>query len=120
MSLKAFGVSIIACSGVLVSTLLVPSVSVAQADFPSSAGFRAGLGTHGTFDTNAKESSSIADLQEGDVYRICLVGGSGKLVVDGKEVPMDRGDCHDHFGKKFDFSADVEANGFYTHLVRDR
>lgn len=120
MSLKTFGVSVIACSGVLVSTLLVPGVSVAQTDFPSGAAFRAGQGTHGSFDANAKETASIADLKEGNVYRVCLVGGSGKLVVDGKEVPMDRGDCHDHYGKKFDFSADAETNGFYTHPVRDR
>ena len=41
-------------------------------------------------------------------------------MVDGREVPMDRGDCFDTFGRKFDFQADMESNGFYTHPRRHR
>ena len=120
MPLDPLRISVVAKVCIFVSALLVPSVAMAQADFPSGSAFRAGVGTYGTFDANAQESHSIANLQEGDVYRVCLVGGSGKLIVDGSEVAMDRGDCHDAFGTKFDFQADTESNGFYTHPIRGR
>ncbi len=120
MLLTPSRMSVITQVCIFFSALLVPSVAMAQADYPSGRAFRAGLGTHGTFDANAQESHSIANLQEGEVYRVCLVGGAGKLIVDGSEVAMDRGDCHDAFGMKFDFRADTESNGFYTHPIRSR
>lgn len=122
MSRKVLRLISVACGGLVVSALLFPGVSMAQSDFPSSAGFRAGLGTHGVFDVSGGQSHSIAELKDGDLYRVCIVGNSGRLVVDGRETVMDNGDCHDAFGKSFSFSADQggETNGFYTHPRRHR
>lgn len=122
MSWKVSELSKIACGGIVVSILLVPGVSSAQSDFPSSAAFRAGMGTTGAFDVSGGQSHSIAELKDGDLYRICIVGNSGTLRVDGRETPMDNGDCHDAFGKSFSFSANpgAETNGFYTHPRRQR
>ena len=123
MAWESLGRSILAGGSMLVATSLLPVESSAQADYPTSAGLRAGIGAYGTFDVDGGQTHSIADLKEGDVYRVCILGKGGKLIVDStKEVPLDNGDCHDAFGLKFDFRADDggETNGFYSHPRRDR
>ena len=96
MLCKTFGRTILASGGVVVAATLLSGVSLAQSDFPSSAGMRAGIGTYGTFDVNSGQTHSIADLVEAETYRVCIVGKSGKLIVDNeKEIALDNGDCHD-------------------------
>ena len=85
---------------------------------------RAGMGTHGTFDGGSGETHTIANLDEAETYRICIVGKRGKLIVDKREaVPLDNGDCHDASGRMFQFSPDKgegETRGYNRHVRRDR
>ena len=119
---KTFGRSILAGGSMLVAVSLLPVESLAQAEYPTGAAHRAGIGAYGTFDVDGGQFHTFADLKEGDVYRVCILGKGGKLIVDSKEVRLDSGDCHDAFGLKFDFRADGggETNGYYTHPRRDR
>ena len=116
--------SILAGASMIVAATLPSGSALAQSDYPSGAAKRAGMGTHGTFDVRSSQTHSIADLGEAETYRVCIVGKSGKLIVDNKkEIALDNGDCHDSYGKSFSFKADDgegETQGYYQHLRRHR
>ena len=121
---KTFSRSILASGSVIVAAIVLSGGALAQSDYPSGPAKRAGSGTYGTFDVNSGQTHSIVDLGEADTYRVCIVGKSGKLIVDdSKEVALDHGDCHDSHGKTFKFKADDgdgETEGYYQHIRRDR
>ena len=124
MTWQTIGRKVSAVGGLLVLAAVLPAASLAQSAFPSGAGQRAGTGTYGTFDVGSGESHTIADLDESQTYRVCIVGKRGRLVVDNKEaVPLDNGDCHDSSGRMFRFTPDEgagETQGYYRHVRRDR
>jgi hypothetical protein len=59
------------------------------------------------------------DLEESASYRVCIVGKSSTVIVDGtKKNGLDHGDCYDVQGKKIDIqSGDGEGD---THGVYER
>ncbi len=116
--------ALLSASCVLAAAILPSALALAQTSYPSGATMRAGLGPHGSFDVNAGETYTFADLEDGTTYRVCVVGRRGRLIVDGeKEVAMDNGDCHDSHGASFQFQADEgegETQVFYRHVRRHR
>ena len=124
MSWKSLSRVALAASCVFAAATLPSAQALAQSSYPSGAAMRAGLGPHGTFDVNAGETYTFADLEDATTYRVCIVGRRGRLIVDEeKEVAMDNGDCHDSHGASFQFQADEgegETQVFYRHVLRHR
>jgi hypothetical protein len=92
----------------------------AQSEYPSAASRRAGLGAYGQFDLQGGETQTIVDLEESASYRVCIVGKSSTVVVDGtKKNGLDHGDCYDVQGKKIDVQSDDgegDTHGVYERL----
>ena len=122
MFLSNFRRAIFFAGGALIMAALLPAESMAQSAYPTGPGMRAGSGSDGYFDVAPGKSHTIADLDDDSTYRVCILGKSGKLIVDSKkQVPLDNGDCHDTSGKNFVFEAaggEGEAHGYYRHIRR--
>ena len=92
----------------------------AQSEYPSAASRRAGHGTYGQFDLQAGETQTIVDLEVSAPYRVCIVGKSSTVIVDGtKKNGLDHGDCYDVQGKKIDIQSDDgegDTHGVYERL----
>ena len=111
------------CASVM---LVVSGPALAQtSDYPTSTsrklGYSHGYGFlgKGAFDAEPGKKQGFADVDEPKIYRVCIVGAHGRLIVDGQSFPMDHGDCHDVSGKSLSFmndSKDVETHGSYEML----
>ncbi len=96
ISKKSLSVLVASAGIVLAST----GIAQAQGDFPASRNMH-NRGGFGQFDVRSGETQTIVDVDESTVYRICIVGNTSKVIVDGsKEADLDHGDCWDVEGKK--------------------
>ena len=104
------------------TTFLLTTVGAAfaQSEYPSAFDRRAGHGSYGQFDLQGGETQTIVDLEESAAYRVCIVGKSSTVIVDGtKKNGLDHGDCFDVQGKKIDIQrgdGDGDTHGVYERL----
>ena len=104
------------------TTFLLTTVGAAfaQSEYPSAFDRRAGHGSYGQFDLQGGETQTIVDLEESAPYRVCIVGKSSTVIVDGaKKNGLDHGDCFDVQGKKIDIQSDDgegDTHGVYERL----